>query len=79
MSILERIKQAFSDPKELAMLTAGVALFGFYAFYARKELFPAPQVKSHHSLDLSLQSLIKTKDPSNICKIVITESSSSSL
>ena len=36
--MLDKIKEIVTDPKEMTMAFSGLALLGFYVFYARKEI-----------------------------------------
>ena len=36
---MDKIKKLFDDPWQIAVAASGLALAGFYVFYARKHLF----------------------------------------
>lgn len=71
--MLSKIQEAFSDPKQVAVAGVGIVLLGFYALYARKEIFEEDLHRKHkNKLEFNLEDLIKQPKNSRFKKIAIT-------
>lgn len=72
---MDTVKKWFDSPLEIAVAVSGLSLLGFYALYARKQIYPDPVPKQQNSLDLRLEQLVKDSSPlrNKIIKIVITQ------
>lgn len=73
--MLNSIKESFSDKNQVLIAGAGLALLGFYAFYARKQICVPEKKKIHSTLELPLKTLINEPKNNLFKKIAITETS----
>lgn len=71
--MLSKIQDAFSDSKQVAVAGVGILLLGFYALYARKEIYEEDFHRQHkNKIEFTLNTLIKQPKNNRFKKIAIT-------